>query len=98
MIYSIFTGPSTVERTLSDKLAQNVHSKVDSLYFDIQNHNVKFAVLRDKQEFAIFRNWEQYIAVGDSISKNKNSLLLKIYKKNKATITLNYRDSYKLKN
>jgi len=94
-IYSIFTGPSTVELILRDKLAENVHSKVDSLYFDIQNHNIKYAVLRNNEKFAIFRNWERYIDVGDSLSKNKNSFLLKIYKKNEAVMILNYRDNYK---
>ena len=94
-IYSIFTGPSTVELILKDALAENVHGKVDSLYFDIQNHNVKYAVLKNDEKYAIFRNWERYIDVGDSISKNKNSFLLKIYKKNKAVMTLNYKDNYK---
>jgi hypothetical protein len=95
MLHSIFSGPSTVKLILKDNLAENVHGKVDSLYFDIDNHNVKFAVLRDHKEFAIFRTWERYIDIGDSISKNRNSLLLKVYKKNKATITLKYQDNFK---
>ncbi|MCX2485697.1 hypothetical protein [Pedobacter sp. MR2016-24] len=94
-IYSIYTGPSTVELILRDTLAENVHGKVDSLYFDIKNHNVKYAVLKNNEKFSIFRNWERYIDVGDSLSKNKNSFLLMIYKKNKALMTLNYKDNYK---
>ena len=63
-IYSIFTGPSTVELILREALAEDVHGKVDSLYFDIPNHNVKYAVLRNYEKYAIFRNWEiQYLRI-----------------------------------
>lgn len=95
VLYSICSGPSVIELIKKDNLAENVHGTVDSLYLDVQNHNTKFAILRDKKEIPIFGNWERYIEVGDSISKNKNSFIFEVYKKNKTKIVLDYRDTYK---
>ena len=97
MISSIFSGNSLNERIKMDNLSENVHGIIDSLYFDTQNHNVKFAIINLKQKFPINRKWERYIEVGDSISKNKNSFIVEIYKQKKTKIILDYRDTYKKK-
>ncbi len=95
MLYSIYSAPSLTELIKKDNLAENVHGTVDSLYLDVQNHNTKFAILRGEKKIPIFGNWERYIEVGDSISKNKNSFIFEVYKKNKTKIVLDYRDTYK---
>ena len=66
------------------------------MYFDIDNHNVKYVVSSTKMKFAILRRWEPYIEVGDSISKKRNSFLLKVYKKSGNRMVFDYRDNYKV--
>ena len=95
MLYSLVSGPSLHERIKRRNLDEDIHGTVDSLYFNIQNHGITFAILKDQREIPINGGWERFIEVGDSISKNKNSFIFQIYKKNKTKIVLDYRDTYK---
>jgi len=92
---SAIFGPSTVELIQQDNLMEHFHGKIDSLYFDRENHNVKYAESKNKDKYPIFRNWEAYIQLGDSLSKNKNSFKLEIFKRNGSKIVFDYRDNYK---
>lgn len=96
VVYSIATSPGLTELIKKRDLDENIHGVIDSLYLDVQNHNTTYAILSDKKEFPINGNWEQHIDVGDSISKNKNSFIFKIFKKNKTKIILDYRSTYKV--
>ncbi|MNY65115.1 hypothetical protein D3C86_2023310 [compost metagenome] len=93
--YTSITGPSLQELIIADDLAENFNAKVESLYYDKRNHNVKYATFKNGQKYAVFRNWERYIEVGDSLSKQKESFFLEIYKKNNEKMILDYRDTYK---
>jgi hypothetical protein len=95
VFYTSITGPSLQELIIADDLAENFNGKVESLYYDKRNHNVKYATFKNGQKYAVFRNWERYIEVGDSLSKQKDSFFLEIYKKNNEKKILDYRDTYK---
>lgn len=95
VLYTTFSGPSREELRIQDDVSLSFNGRVDSMYFDERNHNGKYAVLNTNQIFPIYRNWEHNIHVGDSLSKEKGTFLLEIYKKNKTKITLNYMDTYK---
>lgn len=69
--------------------------KVDTLYYEVQNHGVKIAQLNDGYKCEIFSLWERYIDVGDSLSKKKGAFKVHIYKKDGKEIILDYRDTYK---
>lgn len=94
-LWSVFFGKPTSELTREDDLNENFTGRIDSLYFERQNHNVKIGLLSDGYRYQIFRQWERYIDVGDSLSKNRKSFLLNIHKKDGEVITLDYRDTYK---
>lgn len=86
----------TTEKVIKDHdLAENFASKVDSLYWDRQNHNVKIAVLANGYKYQIFRKWESKIQIGDSLFKRKGSFKLIVYRDNNIKTTLDYRDIYK---
>ena len=79
----------------ADNLAENFTGRVDSLYFDQKNHNVKYAVLQNVQKIPVLMIWERYIAVGDSFPKQKGSFAWEVYKKKSNKMVLDYRDPYK---
>jgi hypothetical protein len=86
----------TTEEVIKDRdLAESFASKVDSLYYDKQNHNTKIAVLANGYKYQIFRKWEPKIQIGDSLFKRKGSFKLIIYKDNAVKATVDYRDTYK---
>ncbi|SHE56148.1 hypothetical protein [Pedobacter caeni] len=95
VLYTAFSGPNREELRIQDDVSLNFNGRVDSMYFDERNHNGKYAVLNTNQIFPIYRNWERNIHIGDSLSKEKGTFLLEIYKKNKTKVTLNYMDTYK---
>lgn len=95
VVYTAITGPGTQELIMAEDLAEDFTGRIDSLYFDERNHNVKTAMLNNSQLYPIYRNWERYIEVSDSVSKKKGSFLLEVYKKNNTRMTLDYRDTYK---
>ena len=61
------------ELMMKDDLNENFAGRVDSLFFDKSNHNGKYAVLNNNRVCPIIRPWENYIKIGDSLSKKKGS-------------------------
>ncbi|MBB6499994.1 hypothetical protein [Pedobacter cryoconitis] len=95
VFHSIISSPSTVEIIQKDNLMKHFNGRINRMHFDEENHNVKYAVSTKTEKFPIFRNWEPYIEIGDSLSKTKNSFKLEVYKKNGSKIIFDYRDNYK---
>lgn len=93
-LWSIIFGKPTAELIREENLKENFNGRVDSLYFEIQNHNIKIGLLSEGYRCQIFRQWERYIDVGDSLSKKANSFFLDIHKKDGEIITLDYRNTY----
>lgn len=72
-------------------LKKEFHGVLDNIYRDNNNHNT-LTVCSNKNCYTIPVKWEAYFEVGDSISKDKNSFLLKHYSKSKKLKILNYKD------
>lgn len=94
-VQSMFYGPTRNERMLKDDANQHFAGRIESFYFDKNNHNGKYAILRNNETCPISRPWERYIEVGDSLSKKKDSFFLIIYKKDHKKLILDYREIYK---
>lgn len=94
-LWSVVFGKPTSELIREDDFNENFTGRVDTLYFDKQNHNVKIALLSSGYKYQIFRQWENQIDVGDSLAKVKNTFFLGVHKKGGKVITLDYRDTYK---
>lgn len=94
-LWSGIFGESAYEIASKRDLNKVFSGKVDTLYFEVQNHGIKIAKLNDGYECEIFSLWERYIDVGDSLSKKKGDFKVYIYKKDNKEIILDYRDTYK---
>lgn len=96
-IYNAFFGKSTEELIKEDNLSDYFYGRVDTMYFERSNHNIKYAKLSNDYLYAIPRLWERYIGIGDSLSKDSCSFELHIFKVGVDTVILDYRDTYKKK-
>ena len=94
-LYSLLFSKSTVELVWEDNLKENFDGRVRYLYHDLDNHNVKVAVLSNNYQYKISPIWESIIKKGDSISKKAGSFKLTIYRGNELKEVLDYRDTYK---
>lgn len=64
--------------------------RIDSVYRDSNNHNIKTVILQNGSMYRVYAEWEAFIEKGDSLSKSSGSLDVVVYKKNKVKIILNY--------
>ena len=95
VFWTAIFGESAYEIAANRDVNEAFVGNVDTLYFEVQNHNIKIAELNNGYKCQIFRLWERYIEVGDSLSKKQGSFLLDIHKKDGEVITLDYRNTYK---
>jgi len=80
-LYTMFHGPNRKELMMKEDFEQYFSGRIDTFYFDERNHNGKYAVLNNHTTYPIIRPWERFIETGDSLSKNKSSYILEVYKK-----------------
>jgi uncharacterized protein YaiE (UPF0345 family) len=92
--WNMIFGPDHLELAKQRDLPLEFKGKIDSLYFDEHNHNVKVAVLSSQYEFHIARNWERYLVIGDSLLKKKGSFETEVYRNGRRKIILDYTDFY----
>ena len=95
-VISSLLFPQTKAERIADFLKDQskvvFSGKVDSVFFDVKNHNMKRAVLSDKTKFEVFDEWGDKIAAGDSVVKTKGSVIIKIYRDNKYLSSADYRE------
>ncbi|MGY0039914.1 hypothetical protein [Pedobacter sp. NJ-S-72] len=92
--WNMIFRPDHLELVKQRDLPLEFNGKIDSLYFDERNHNVKVAVLNNQYEFHIPRNWEHHLEIGDSLLKKKGSFETEVYRDGKRKIILDYTDFY----
>lgn len=92
MFFSGFFGKTRKELLLDDCLSENFSGRVDSLFWDKQNHNVKTAILSNGYRYQIYRTWELKIKKGDSLSKKVRSLHVELFRNNNRIEILDYRE------
>ncbi len=80
---------------MKNDLEEQFEGKVDSLFLDKQDHGTKKAVLSSGYIYFMPGKWESLIAIGDSLSKKKNVLEIRVYRDGQPKVVLDYRDTYK---
>src|SRR5471030_2419775 len=81
IVFMLWFRPSTDEinkSNLRDVSNLSFHGEIDSIYRDKQNHNTEMLILKHGEAMGFPGAWEQFIEVGDSLSKKQNELILKI--------------------
>jgi hypothetical protein len=92
MFFSGFFGKTRKQLMLEECLLENFSGRVDSLFWDKQNHNVKTAILSSGYRYQIFRNWEMKIRNGDSLYKKNKSLQVELFRNKKKVEILDYNE------
>lgn len=93
--YGMFFGPSTEQLIRQRDLQENFSGRVDSAFNDERNHNVRMVVFKNGDQYPIPPEWEMNIEAGDSLSKEKNSYILQVFKKDHRKLIFDYRSNYK---
>ncbi|HVS90848.1 MAG TPA: hypothetical protein VHE59_02375 [Mucilaginibacter sp.] len=88
-------GLSRAGLVLKEASDMSFHGRVDSIYFDRQNHNAKTLILSDGYEYELYPDWSWLVTTGDSLAKDTGSLKVIVYKKGKKANTLDYKQLVK---
>ena len=80
---------------LKEASDMSFHGRVDSIYFDKQNHNAEILILSDGYPYGLYSNWETFVAVGDSLAKDAGNMQVKVYRDSKQTHVLDYKELVK---
>jgi|GEM_PF-353452 hypothetical protein len=76
LMYRYFSG--NINESYEDEIENlNINSLVTKKFIDYSNHGIPY-VVHDNDSIIIYREWEDKIAVGDSIIKPKGSSLMTI--------------------
>jgi len=95
LYWKISNSPSGDQLILNNASAMSFHGRVDSIYFDRQNHNTKTLALSDGYVYELWRQWETFVAVGDSLAKDTGNVKVVVYKDGKQTHVLDYKELVK---
>lgn len=95
VIWQRYFAPTLEEETFETVLPIAFHGKIDSIYRDKANHDVEKVVISDGYAYEVDRLWEQYLSLGDSLSKDKGNLKIKVYRKNRKELILDYKELVK---
>jgi len=85
-------GKDLILKEASD---MSFHGRVDSIYFNRQNHNTETLILSDGYIYELYPNWEAFVAVGDSLAKDAGNMQVKVYRTSKQTHVLDYKELVK---
>lgn len=92
----LFPSKNWKRGSFSDEIKdREIKSIISKKFVDDENHNIPYLVYGGKDSIIIYRDWWDKIAVGDSITKPKDSLEL-IIKNSHKIERLNYRDKFGL--
>ena len=80
---------------LKEASDMSFHGKVDSIYYDRQNHNTETLILSDGYLYELYRDWETFVAVGDSLAKDTGNVRVVVYRDGKQTQVLDYMELVK---
>jgi hypothetical protein len=90
-----YLAPTIEKQIFETVLPMNFHGRVDSVYRDKANHNVKKVILSDGYVYGIYAPWEAEINLGDSLSKANGDLKVEVYKESGKKLILDYRQLVK---
>lgn len=95
-LWNVFFGLDEQQFFLKESKDLTFNGRVDSIYNDRSNHNIVTLILRNGYRYEVYDDWVKFFEKGDSVFKEKDSLKLFIYKKNKEPIVLNYNELKKI--
>jgi len=90
-IVNVTWGPSSRQTMRRNDSLESVNGVVDTIFNDAANHDIRTAILTNKAVYQISELWANDIHVGDSLSKNKGSFFLEVYRKSKKVNILDYK-------
>lgn len=74
-----------------ERAQREFHGVIDSIYRQKDNHNV-MTIMAKEQNLGIEGLWESKFRLGDSVSKDKGSLLVELYRNGDLIEILDYKD------
>jgi len=95
VVRAVRSEPSGKELILQEALVMSFNGKVDSVFYDKENHSAKTVILTSGYKYGIYSDWQEKIALGDYLSKSKNSLKVKVVKPNGTIVILDYNELVK---
>lgn len=84
-------GKSKVDLYYESRQDEYFHGVIDSIYRQKDNHNI-MTISSRQSVFEIAGEWEEKFRLGDSIVKDKGSLVIEIFRNGTLTESLDYRD------
>jgi hypothetical protein len=92
--YKMYTGGllhTNVGKLTSQSISNmQFNGKITQFVFDGTRQNAKIAILTDGTRYAIYDQWVYAIDLGDSLVKEKGTLLVNVYKPKKDKVVLDY--------
>ncbi len=95
VIWRIFDKSTTAQIILSGVKNDKFQGIVDSVYRDKSDHNAKKVRLTSGYLYSLYPEWESKVAIGDSLSKKQNSVVVEVFKSNGNKIILDYKELVK---
>ncbi|MEZ2338549.1 hypothetical protein AB6735_23075 [Mucilaginibacter sp. RCC_168] len=83
------------EIVLEGVSSMEFHGRIDSIYRDKGDHNTMKVILSGGYVYGIYADWESEVDLGDSLSKTKDSLRVKVFKVSGERKYLDYRQLVK---
>jgi hypothetical protein len=91
LIWRQLDHTTSAQLVLTDIKKVDFHGKVDSVYRDRWDHNTKKVKLTTGYIYGLYPEWEDKVGIGDSLSKQQDSVIVKVFKSNGTQISLDYR-------
>jgi len=86
---------SRADLVLKEAADLSFHGRVDSIYFDKQNHNAETLIISDGYQYELYPDWSSLVAMSDSLSKDTGSLKVIVYRNDKMVNVLDYKELVK---
>jgi hypothetical protein len=86
------TGAQLILNGIKD---DEFNGRVDSVYRERQDHNIKKVKLANGYIYGLYPEWESKVEKEDSLYKRKGSVIVVVIKKNGTSINLDYSELVK---
>ena len=95
VLWRMFDNSTPGQLILSGIKSDKFQGIVDSVYHDESDHNAKKVRLTGGYLYGLHPEWESKIALGDSLAKSKDSVIVEVFKPNGEKVILDYKELVK---
>ena len=95
ILWRMLDSTSGAQLILMSIKKMQFRGKVDSVYRDKWDHNIKKVKLTTGYVYGLYPEWESKVAIGDSLSKKEGSDIVEVFKLSGAKINLDYKELVK---